>query len=241
MICGRKLAVGTALAGIVGLGALTTACGVPTGEGTYSEIPSDEILFGLDQTSTSTTSTTTTTTTIVDPPDTTTSTPLRVEPADIYFLSRGRLQPVSYLLPGPFTADQIADVLEAGPPQDSALETLIEDGLIVGTSESAGVLTVDLDGATFDRIPSTEQTEAIAQIVTSMLANVRFVGQVMFTTNGEPTQVRLGNGLLAEPGQPVSFDDYRVLLQASTPTTAPAPPTTPAPAPAADTLPPPTG
>jgi hypothetical protein len=212
----RRAAVGAMLAGVVGLGALTTACGVPTGESTYSEIPSEEIPFGLDQTSTSTTTSTTTTTTIVDPPPTTTAPPVRTETAEIYFLSRGRLQPIQPELPSPLTADQIADVLEEGPPPGAGLDTLIEDGLIVATSESGGVLTVDLDSTTFERIPSTQQTEAIGQIVMTMLANVRLVGQVTFTSDGEPISVRLGNGLLSEVGQPVSFDDYDVLLRSST-------------------------
>jgi hypothetical protein len=211
----RRTAVAAALATVVGLGALTTACGVPTGENTYSEIPSEEIPFGLDQTSTSTTTTTTTTTTIADPPPTTTAPPVRTETAEIYFLSRGRLQPIQPELPSPITADQIADVLEEGPPPDVGLETLIEDGLIVATSESGGVLTVDLDSETFERIPSTQQTEAIGQIVMTMLANVRLVGQVTFTSDGEPISVRLGNGFVSEVGQPVSFDDYDVLLRSS--------------------------
>ncbi len=100
-----------------------------------------------------------------------------------------------------------------------ALESLIEEGLIVSAVESRGVLTVDLDAETFDRIPSTQQTEAIGQIVLTMLRSLRGVGLVTFTLGGEPIPVKKGNGLSSEVGEPLSFDDYAVLL-ASPRTTA---------------------
>ena len=49
--------------------------------------------------------------------------------------------------------------------------------------------------------------------------NLRGVGQVSFTLDGEPLGVQKGNGLFAEEGQPVSFDDYRELL-VDTPSTS---------------------
>jgi hypothetical protein len=190
---------------------LAGACGVPTGEDTFDEIPPDEVQFGLDATSTSTTTTTST----VPEPDPTvieSTTTIRLEEAEIYFLSRGRLLPVPVDLPPGFSPGQVADVLEAGPPAGAALDTLIEDGLIVSSVESGGVLTVDLDSAIFDRIPSSQQTEAIGQIVLTMVRSVRGIGQVAFTLAGEPIPVKKGNGLTSEVGQPLSFDDYAVLL-----------------------------
>ncbi len=239
----RRFRVAVSVPVVVGALALLAACGVPTGADTFSEIPPDEIQFGLDATST-TTSTTTTTTTVPELPQTTlleTTTTIRLEPAFIYFLSRGRLQPVTIELPAGFSSDQVADKLEEGPPPDVALDTLIEDGLIVSSLESGGVLTVDLDGDIFDRIPSTEQTEAIGQIVLTMTSSLRLVGQVTFTLEGDPIPVKKGNGLSSDAGEPVSFDDYAILLAAprsravedpsTTEPTAPptAPPTTPAP------------
>jgi hypothetical protein len=200
--------------------ALVAGCGVPTGADTFSEIPPDEIQFGLDATSTTTSTTSTTTTTVPEQPQTTlleTTTTIRLEPAEIYFLSRGRLQPVTIELPAGFSSDQVADKLEEGPPPDVALDTLIEDGLIVSSFESEGVLTVDLDGETFDRIPSTQQTEAIGQIVLTMIASLRLVGQVTFTLEGDPIPVKKGNGLSSEVGEPLSFDDYAILLAAPRP------------------------
>jgi hypothetical protein len=204
---------------VVAVLALLAGCGVPTGADTFSEIPPDEIQFGLDATST-TTSTTTTTSTVPELPQTTlleTTTTIRLEPAFIYFLSRGRLQPVTIELPAGFSSDQVADKLEEGPPPDVALDTLIEDGLIISSAESGGVLTVDLDDEIFDRIPSTEQTEAIGQIVLTMTSSLRLVGQLTFTLEGDPIPVKKGNGLSSAPGEPVSFDDYENLLAAPRP------------------------
>ncbi len=216
------------LAALVAVGA---ACGVPTGDDSFEVIPPEEDPFELDATSTTTSTTTTTTTTLPITPDTvetTTTTPIRTEPAEIYFLTlRGRLLPVVFELPPPIAAEQVADVLEAGPPPDQPLlDSLIEEGLIVSSSESRAVLTIDLDPATFARIPSTEQTEAIGQIVMTMISSLRRVGFVNFTIEGEPISVKKGNSLLSDVGEPLAYDDYINLLA------------TPPPAVASTTLPP---
>jgi hypothetical protein len=214
----RTLAVSAALASVV------ASCGVPTGDDSFSVIAPEEDPFDLDETSTTTTTTTTPpTTTLPVTPDTVapTTTIVRLEPAEFYFLTtRGRLQPVVVDLPPPFAADQIADILEAGPPPDVALESLIEDGLIVGSSESRAVLTVDLDADTFARIPSTQQTEAIGQIVMTMITSLRRVGLVNFTIDDEPISVKKGNSLLSDVGEPLSYDDYVILLASPPPAVA---------------------
>jgi len=205
----------SAVAALVVLALVMVSCGVPTGDDTFAEIPPAEVPFGLAATSTTTT-TTTTTTTIPLTPDTTaaasTTTPIRLDPAEVYFLSRGRLQPVVIELPPGFSADQVADVLEAGPPPDVGLETLIEDGLIVSSAESRAVLTVDLDDTTFAEIPNAEQTEAIAQIVMTMISSLRRVGLVNFTIENELIAVKKGNSLLSDVGEPLSYEDYSALL-----------------------------
>jgi hypothetical protein len=202
----------TALAALVVAG-----CGVPAGDDTFSEIPPDEVPFGLDATSTTTSTTSTTSTTVPALPETTalaTTTTIRLEPVQIYFLSRGRLQPITIDLPPGSSPDQVADVLEAGPPPDIALDTLIEDGLIMSAVESGGVLTVDLDPTIFDRVPSTQQTEAIGQIVLTMLGSLRGIGQVTFTLGGEAIAVKQGNGQLSDVGEPLSYDAFANLLAA---------------------------
>lgn len=208
----ESVAAGVAcLAAVLGL----VACGVPTGDDTMTAIPPAEVPFGLAATSTTTTTTTTTTTVPVTPDITSapsTTTPIRLDPAEIYYLSRGRLQPVVVELPPGFSADQVADILEAGPPLDVGLDTLVEDGLIASSSESRAVLTIDLDADTFAEIPSTQQTEAIAQIVMTMISSLRRVGLVNFTIDDEPISVKKGNSLLSEVGEPLSYEDYTVLL-----------------------------
>ena len=205
--------VTAAVASLVVLAVIGAACGVPTGDDTFAEIPPAEVPFGLAATSTTTS---TTTTTVPETPDTTTAvsttTPIRLDPAEVYFLSRGRLQPVVIELPPGFSADQVADVLEAGPPPDVGLDTLIEDGLIVSSTESRAVLTVDLDADTFAEIPSTQQTEAIAQIVMTMISSLRRVGLVNFTIEDELIAVKKGNSLLSDVGEPLSYEDYSLLL-----------------------------
>lgn len=201
------------LIGAVVTAVAITGCGVPTGDKTFTAIPPAEVLYGLDATST-TTSTTTTTVPVV--PETTTApsttTPIRLDPAEIYFLRRGRLQPLDVMLVPDFSADEVIEKLEAGPPPDLGLETLIDEGLIVSSTESRAVLTVDLDARTFARIPSTQQTEAIGQIVMTMISSLQRVGLVNFTIDDEPIAVKKGNSLLSEVGEPLSYEDYTVLL-----------------------------
>lgn len=197
------------------------ACGIPIGEDTFSEIPNEDVPFGLDESST-TTSTTTTTTPIAPVTtemETTTTIEFR-EQVDVYFLLRGRLQPVPLALTSGFAPDQVVELLETGPPPGNGLDTLIEPGLIVSTAVAGGVITIDLDPDIFDRIGTSDQTEAIGQIVLSLLRNLRGVGSVLFTLDGEPTQVKLGDSLLSEPGQSVTFDDYANLLASTPPATS---------------------
>jgi hypothetical protein len=211
------------LAAVALLGSFAAGCGVPTGDDTFSAIPPAEDPFGLDATSTTTSTTTTTTTTTPAAPDTiaTTTTPVRLEPAEFYFLTtRNKLQPVVVDLPPPFSAEQITDILESGPPEGVSLTSLIEEGLIKSSTESRGVLTVDLDATTFARIPSTQQTEAIGQIVMTMISSLRRVGLVSFTIDGEPISVKKGNSLLSDVGEPLSYDDYVILLASPPPTVA---------------------
>jgi len=233
------------IAALFVVAAIAAACGVSTGDDSFSVIPPTEDPFELDTTSTTTSTTTTTTTTLPATPDTVPSTtsPVLLESAEFYFLTtRSRLQPFFVALPPPFSADQIADILEAGPPPDVALESLIEEGLIVSFSESRAVLTVDLDADTFERIPSTQQTEAIGQIVMTMISSLQRVGLVNFTIEGELISVKKGNSLLSDVGEPLAYDDFVTLLASPPPAAAsttlpPIPVTEPTLAPPEATLP----
>ena len=214
---------GRVLAAVIVVTLLGSACGVTTGDETFSVIPPEDDPFDLEATSTTSSTSTTTTTTLPVTPETvpTTTTPILLDPAEFYFLTtRGRLELVVRELPPPFTADRIAEILEAGPPDDLALKTLVREGLIVSSSEFRSVLTVALDANTFARIPSTQQTEAIGQIVMTMIGSLRRVGLVNFTIDDEPIAVKKGNSLLSDVGEPLSYDDYAILLAVPAPTVA---------------------
>lgn len=216
----RSLVVG-------GFGALTlvlvASCGVPTGQDSFSQIGTDEVPFRLAEQPTTTTTTeppvtTSPPSTEPDAPTTTaeaTTTTLPLETVEIYFLSRGELQPVPRELPQAYGINQLAAGLEAGPPSGATgvgLDTLIEEGLILDSTTASGIVTVELDEDEFDEIQPRAQRPAIAQIVLTYTANLRGIGQVTFTIAGQPIRVPTGNGLLSEPGQPLAFDDYANML-----------------------------
>lgn len=218
----RAARVTVAIVGAAGLAATAAGCGVPTGEDSFTRLGSGEVPFRLAEPSTTTTTTTTTTTpatTAAEPPETTareTTTTLALETVDFYFVSRGELQPVPRDLPVEFGVNQLASGLEAGPPAGTAgigLETLIEEGLIRSSTQDRGVVTVDLAAVEFDEIAAPDQRRAIGQIVLTYTGNLRGVGQVRFTLEGEDLRVPRGDGLLSEPGEPLAYDDYTVLLE----------------------------
>ena len=216
----RAVTVGL-LTQVLGVGLLAVgslSCGVPTGDSTFEAIGGDEVPNRLnDPTTTSTTSTTTTTTTTLpDVPDstiaTTTEPAPQVESVEIYFVSRGFLQPVPQDLPEEFGINQLVVLLEEGPPTGSlgiGLDSFVERDLIAGLpTTGGGVISIDLDPDVFDRINPRNQRQAIAQIVFTFLENTTAVGQVAFTLGGEPflAPTDAGSQELA------SVDDFSSLL-----------------------------
>lgn len=197
------------------------ACGVPTGSESFERIP-DEELGRLAEPSTLPPTTTTMPPTTLPPPTsapestvapTTTVSTVDEESVTIYFLIRGALIGFPQNVVAPTSEPIVRNVLEAGPPDDTTprLTSEIDPGLIVGATENGGVMTVDLRGEIFDRIPSFREDVAIAQIVMTYTFNLRGVGQILFTIDGEPLPVRRGgSGILTR--DPVSFDDYAELL-----------------------------
>ena len=86
------------------------------------------------------------------------------------------------------------------------------DGIVNTAFARSGVAEVDLVGEVYDLVPPDEQLPAVAQIVLTLTQRPG-IGQVSFTLDGEPLRVRLGNGQTTdEAGQPVSADDYAVML-----------------------------
>jgi Sporulation and spore germination len=189
----------------------------------------DADLFGLDETTTSTSSTTTTSPPSVQPTLGGTSTTVipATESVQLYFLDGNRLQPVSIDLAGEASVTRVITALLSGPPAGDlgiGLRTLLPapDGTDppVVTSvipSTAGYATVDLSARTFGLIDPADQRSAIGQIVLTLVSRPG-IGQVRFTLDGRPVGVPRKDGLLSEPGEPVSLQDYESLL-AGAPTT----------------------
>ena len=216
----RSLTLATAAAALLAAG-----CGF-SADRDVRDITSDD-LFGLDQTTTtsSTTTTSTTTTTIpptVVPSESSTSTSTSVtpttvivtQPVELFFLDGMELAPVSQNLAGNVSLPRVLDALESGPPSGDAgigLQTALPRNIVNTVTASGGVAAVDLVGEAYERIEPEDEGPAIAQIVLT-LTRQSGIGQVRFTLDGEPLPVRLGSGLVSRPGEPVSGDDYAVLL-----------------------------
>lgn len=211
-----------AVAGIALL-VLTTVSGCGYESSDVRHLPPDE-LFGLDQTTTTSTTTTTTTSTMPSqPPDSaettvgsaTSTTAIATQSVQLYFLDGELLTSVTQNLSSPVRLRRVLEALEAGPiPGDATvgLSSAVPDGLINTAFRRSGVAEVDLVGEIYDTIPADQQLPAVAQIVLTLTEQAG-VGQVSFTLDGENLRVRLGNGqTTVGAGQPVSADDYQMLL-----------------------------
>ena len=192
------------------------SCGVPTGDSSFEEIDGD-VLGGLNDPTTTTTTSTTTTTTVPEPAPPTSSTIPVTEPppiatAAIFFISRGKLSPQTREIDPLSGINELILLLEQGPIDSGVglrLDTFVEPGLIVGTpSQEGGVIQVDLDGAIFDDIRESNQRQALAQIVVTLLQNTPAVGQVSFTRDGESILVPADGGST----EAASVDDFSSLL-----------------------------
>lgn len=198
-------------------------CGVPTGPDSFEEIDGVDVPNRLNETTTTTTTTTmpptTTTTTLLDAPETTTTStepPIPTEIVDIFFVSRGQLTAKPFTVLAPVSANELIDLLEAGPgPDVGLLDTEILPNLIEVTSVTDGILTIELDRLVFDQIANRDQREAIAQIVLTLLNNLTGVGQAVFTIDDERQTVPIDGSQVSD--QPVSLDDYANILVNSDP------------------------
>lgn len=232
-----------AVVAVVAVVVALTACGIPA-EDSVTLLNNNDLAADLvNTTTTSTTSTTTTTTTTTAPPVvtapvepgtelTTTSTTVAepvvdLQPTDVFYVVgfADELKKVTIgILPEVDVVD-LVDALEQLPQQvaDQNLRTELRPGLVVGVELEDGVATVDLSEDVLDSIPSSRQRRAIAQIVltfTSFVTNDRgAIGSVRFTSDGEPISVFLpAEGGDSETGEPVSFEDFAILIDTGQPT-----------------------
>lgn len=214
---------------VTALMTMLAGCGYE-GSNDVRRLPSDQ-LFGLDQTTTTSTSSTTSTTIVAPPVDSvptteqeTTTTAVATGPVTLFFLDGEQLTSVSQSLSSPVSLKRVLDALEMGPLGGDAvigLSSAVPADLVDTAIERSGVAEVDLVAEVYEDIPTSDEEPATAQIVLT-LTRQPGIGQVVFTLDGEPTTVRLGNGLISTPGQPVSADDYATLLGAEVAMSVPA-------------------
>jgi hypothetical protein len=215
--------VGVALAVILAvIGSAATSCGLPADE-SAQEI--DNVLFDLDQTTTTSTTTTTTLPEVTAPPvepvepvesaETTTTLVATTTVPIFYVIGFADLVPQSTQLTSPVQPLQIVAQLENGPaagPESIGLRTLVAPGLVADVTVERGVASVDLDGRVLNQLSNVESRTAIGQLVLSL--RLPGIGQVRFTTEGEPEQVPVPsrNNQLSDPGEELAFEDFEPLL-----------------------------
>ncbi|MEY2975794.1 MAG: Sporulation and spore germination [Actinomycetota bacterium] len=206
------------------------ACGLPLDDRVQ---PYDDVPFDLGGTTTTVIVEDTTTTSVADP-EVTTTTIVRTVPVDIaYVLGGGGLQRVTLELPAPVSNRLLIERLES-PPSDGGtlLRTEVERGLVTSFSIDRGVATVSLGRGVLQRLGSLQQRRAIAQIVltlTLFTTEQGGIGQVGFVVDTTPLSVFVpSRGSNSEPGEPLAYADFAVLLADSDGTvTTTAPSTTP--------------
>lgn len=214
------------IAGLPALAIAIAACGVPTGDGTFEQIATDEISPALAAEATTTTTTIVATTIVASPTTgpTTTIGPESFDTVEIYFLSRDLLRPVELTVPAPVANTDVIQLLEDGPPESATgLDSAVPEGLVISLDIAGGVVTINLNESEFREIDRRDQQNAIAQMVFTYILNLQGVGQALFTVEGEPLAVFRGDNRLTF--EPVAIDDYSNLL-ADQPITPPPPTTT---------------
>jgi spore germination protein GerM len=207
-------------------GLFAAACGVNDGGGAERITPG----LGLDDT-VPTTDTPSTTTTVVaestastSPASSSTSTTIvQTEDVRLYFISGTQLAPTAIPLTRDPTLDQVMVALQLGPsvlgPAAQGLRTAVPASPPLNVRDNGnGTATVDLPANFFTTIQGVDQLRAIGQIVLT-LTSQRGIGGVVFTTEGGPTTVILGNGEQSAKDQVVTRADYRALTVAEPQTT----------------------
>ena len=185
-------AVAAAMA-MVTVGALATACGIPT-DASPHPIPSNQVPFGLLKT---------------PPPTTTTTVPAVSVPATVYLVAPDQhVTPVRRDLAVPATLTQVLDALLEGPTaaeSAAGIQSFLSgQGIRVSATLSGGVATVNFDTNPV-QVVGPAQVLAVAQVVFTATAQAGVTG-VVFRIGGAPIQVP--NGLGGLVNGPVGRADY---------------------------------
>ena len=189
---------------------LISSCAVPS-SGSYSQVPSAEIPFGLDAPQTTLPPTTTT---VLDPMITD-SLPVAVsEPIDLFFISNSRIIKVQRNVASPANPSQALSSLVEGPstsPEFVGLRTALPTTFAATVDVIRGVARVDATRTFLNSLSGLDQKLAIAQIVLTLTSRPG-VGQVLFSVDGKLISVPRGRGDSVASGVAVTFDDYSSLI-----------------------------
>ena len=182
---------GIALAVIVGVALVASACGVPSHDTAEKTNPKD-VPFGLlDENSG------------VDPND-----QFGDRDVVVFLAKNGRLIRAERKLAPPVTLERMLSQLAQGPTRaevaDGIRSALPDDETFQSVALTGGTATVDL-GQPFTALSGSDQLLALAQIVWSLTSRPG-IGQVQFTLNGAAIDIPRANGSLTP--SPVSRDDY---------------------------------
>jgi Sporulation and spore germination len=218
-----RLVAGASLGALAAAGCVLVACGTPP-EDTPRLVSEDELQFADSGTTTSTSTSTTSPATLpatLPAPDT--------QDVKVYFVDEDDLLvPVERELRTPTDLPSVLTELLEGPDpleQRLGLRSTLPRGAVTRLNVNRGVAEVTLMPNVFDQILPGDQVLAFAQLVLTLTAQPG-IGQVEFSTAGEPISVQKGDGSLSRPGIPLSFEDYEMLLETFVPPASTDPTTT---------------
>lgn len=147
----------------------------------------------------------------VPEPTTTTTSPPNTTTVQLYFVIGEALVQVDRELLPPVSPPRLIVELGAGPTSREArrgVTTFLPQGSGVdGVRVTGGIASVAL-GEEFLAVPTEDQRLALAQLVFTLTGRPG-VGRVVFTINGEPTDVPRGDGTLTSDS--VSRDSYETI------------------------------
>lgn len=200
----------------VATGGVLTGCAVPD-DGVLQAVDPGRIPYDLNATTTSS-EVPTTTAAPIDATSTTAGpeTTIPVEAVNLFYVAGLQVVPIARLLLSPASAAQVLAALAEGvPPGDPAagLRSALPGGFVAEVVVERGIARVDLPPTFLTDVPGAEQRLAIAQIVLSLTRRAG-IGQVVFTSGGQPQSVPRGRGDLTDPGGAVACEDYANLLPA---------------------------
>jgi spore germination protein GerM len=200
------------------------ACGVPGSSGFEQINPPPELATTTTAAATTTASTrppssstvapstTAATTTSTTEAPTTSTNP--VFSASLYFVTgSGELTPIIRQLASSAAQQVLTELADGVPTGDEygGLTTAIPSGTALVVTTASGLATVELPPTFLTATPPQNQTTAVAQIVLTLTARPG-IGQVRFTSGGEPQEVSRPDSSLTNPGEVVACEDYSSML-----------------------------